>query len=171
MDSKDLIKKLSEECRRVEEDVEHSFKGHYNAADDWSKINLILGLPSAVLGAVAGGISATDGCQAAITAAALLASALVTCLTFLRPGERADSHKSAAHLYQALRNNARIFREIDLESEPDFAHARSRLKSITDKRDELNASMPSIPRRAYEKAKKDIDSGRAKYSVDKERLQ
>lgn len=171
MDSQDLIRKLAEECRRVEEDTEHSFKGHYNAADHWSRVNLILGLPSAVLGAIAGGVSAADGYQAAITAAALLASALVTCLTFLKPGERADSHKNAAHLYQALRNNARILREIDLENEPDLVNARSRLGALTDKRDELNASMPSIPRHAYERAKKDIDSGRAQYAVDKERPQ
>ena len=168
MEQKQLIK-LADECQRIEEDSLHSFKGHYNAAEFWSQLNLLLGLPSAVLGAIAGGTSAADGSQAAVTGAALLASALVTCMTFLKPGEKADAHKNAGNLYQALRNKTRIFREIDLNEDNAMNELRKKLSDLAERRDELNTTMPTIPRRAYEKAKKDIDSGRATYLVDGEK--
>ena len=45
----DLIRKLIDEARRIEEDTEHSFKGHYNAASRWARYHLCIGLPSALL--------------------------------------------------------------------------------------------------------------------------
>tara|TARA_R110002072_G_scaffold301462_1_gene481227 strand:- start:6148 stop:6672 length:525 start_codon:yes stop_codon:yes gene_type:complete len=170
MSLEELKKSIIAESNRIEEDAEHSFKGHFNSAEFWSHINLALGLPAALLGAFAGGTSAADGSQAAITGTALLASALVTCMTFLKPSEKSDSHKNAGSFYQALRNQTRLFREIDLEFEGDEKSIRKRLLELSSRRDELNSTMPSIPRAAYEKAKKDIDSGRARYQVDKERL-
>lgn len=169
MSLEDLKQSISAECKRIEEDAEHSFKAHFNSAEFWSHINLSLGLPAALLGAFAGGSSAADGSQAAITGTALLASALVTCMTFLKPTEKSDSHKNAGGFYQALRNQTRLFREIDLEYEGDEKNIRKRLLELSTRRDELNSTMPSIPRAAYEKAKKDIDSGRAQYQVDKEK--
>ena len=163
-----LKEKISNECARIEEDSEHSFKGHYNAAEFWGHINLLLGLPAALLGAVAGGTSATDGSQAIVTGTAFLATALITCVTFLKPSEKSDSHKNAGNLYQSLRNQTRLFRELELvETLPD-EEAKKRLVALASRRDELNASMPYIPRKAYEKAKQDIDDGRAEYKVDKE---
>lgn len=163
-----LKEKIVKECARIEEDAEHSFKSHYNAADFWSNINLLLGLPAALLGAIAGGASAADGSQATVTATAFLSTALVTCLTFLKPGEKSDAHKSAGNLYQILRNKTRLFREIDFDESLSDADAKKKLILLVDRRDELNSTMPTIPRKSYEKAKKDIDEGRAKYSVDKE---
>lgn len=163
-----LKEKISNECARIEEDSEHSFKSHYNAAEFWGNINLLLGLPAALLGAVAGGTSATDGSQAMVTGTAFLATALITCVTFLKPSEKSDSHKNAGNLYQSLRNQTRLFRELELvETLPD-EDAKKRLVALANRRDELNASMPSIPRKAYEKAKRDIDDGRSEYKVDKE---
>lgn len=163
-----LKDKISNECARVEEDSEHSFKSHYNAAEFWANINLILGLPAALLGAVAGGTSATDGSQAMVTGTAFLATALVTCMTFLKPSEKADAHKNAGNLYQSLRNQTRLFREIELDDAISDVEAKKKLSAFSTRRDELNATMPSIPRKAYEKAKKDIDEGRAQYKADKE---
>lgn len=163
-----LKDKITNECARIEEDSEHSFKSHYNAAEFWANINLILGLPAALLGAVAGGTSATDGSQAMVTGTAFLATALVTCMTFLKPSEKADAHKNAGNLYQSLRNQTRLFREIELDDAIFDVEAKKKLSAFSTRRDELNATMPSIPRKAYEKAKKDIDEGRAQYKADKE---
>lgn len=164
----DLKSKIINECKRIEEDTEHSCKAHYNAAEFWSNLNLLLGLPAALLGAIAGGTSAADGAQATVTATAFLATAFVTCLTFLKPGEKSDAHKNAGNLYQALRNTTRFFREIEINDALPDMDAKKKLKAFVDRRDELNSTMPTIPRAAYEKAKKDIDAGRAKYVVDKE---
>jgi len=163
-----LKPKIISECKRIEEDTEHSFKAHYNAAEFWSHINLLLGLPAALLGAIAGGTSAADGAQVTVTATAFLATAFVTCLTFLKPGEKSDAHKNAGNLYQTLRNKTRLFREIEFDDSLSDSDAKKKLIVLVDKRDELNSIMPTIPKKAYEKAKKDIDDGRAKYLVDKE---
>ncbi|MEK0157853.1 SLATT domain-containing protein [Pseudoalteromonas piscicida] len=163
-----LKEKISNECARIEEDSEHSFKSHYNAAEFWGNINLLLGLPAALLGAVAGGTSATDGSQAMVTGTAFLATALITCVTFLKPSEKSDSHKNAGNLYQSLRNQTRLFRELELVEKLPDEEAKKRLVALANRRDELNASMPSVPRKAYEKAKQDIDDGRSEYKVDKE---
>lgn len=163
-----IIQKIENECRRIEEDAEHSFKAHYNAAEFWSSANLMLGLPAAVLGVMAGGASATDGSQAAVTGTAFLASALVTCLTFLKPSEKSDSHKNAGNFYQSLRNRARLFRELELNSITSIDDVKQKFMQIVERRDDLNSTMPAIPRAAYEKAKKDIDMGRSKYLVDTE---
>ena len=159
---------IIKECLRIEEDTEHSFKSHYNASAKWSKINLWLGLPAAILAAAAGGTSAADGPQIIITIVAFLSTIFISCLTFLKPSERSDSHKAAGHSYHALRNKTLMFREIELNSITDDAGILKVIRALSERRDELNSTMPSIPRKAYEKAKKDIDTGRAKYMTDKE---
>lgn len=161
----DLITKLADEARRVEEDTEHSFKGHYNAAVRWGRYHLWIGLPAALVAAIAGA-AAFKGEPQWAGALALVSTALTTVLTFLKPSERAEMHKAVAGQYQALRNKARIFREIGLLDGAVPEKAKTRLFELTDARDELNERAPAIARRDYELAKQDIDSGRARYRVD-----
>lgn len=97
---------------------------------------------------------------------ALLSAALTTVLTFLKPSERAEMHKSVGGQFHALRNQTRIFREIELSDGLDAATAKKRLLDLARLRDELNVASPGIPRGDYEKAKRDIDSGRSRYQVD-----
>ena len=56
----DLLTKLSAEAHRIEEDTEHSAKGHFNAAERWGRFHLAIGLPAAVLAAIAGGSVFSD---------------------------------------------------------------------------------------------------------------
>lgn len=161
-----LLQKIEDECRRIEEDTEHSFKGHYNSAEFWGHMNLILGLAAALSGILAGGTSAADGSDATVTGAAFFSAIFATCMTFLKPGEMADSHKNAGNFYHSLRNRVRIFREIELVSGRDADSLKSMFLKFVERRDELNSIMPRVGRAAYEKAKKDIDSGRAAYRVD-----
>jgi len=161
----ELISKLAAEAQRIEEDTEHSFKGHYNAAARWARYHLWIGLPSALLAAIAGAAAFKDQPELA-GALAFLSTALTTVLTFLKPSERAEMHKAVAGQYQALRNQARIFREIGLTDDLAADAAKARLFELAKTRDELNQSSPAIARRDYELAKKDIDGGRARYRVD-----
>ena len=91
----DLTHKLVAEARRIEEDCNHSSKGHYYGSKRWSKCHLAAGLPAAILGAVAG-VSAFNGCPQLAGALAIFSAALTTTLTFLKPSERAENHRSAA---------------------------------------------------------------------------
>lgn len=161
----DLIQKLIAECHRIEEDTEHSSKGHYNAGDRWGRYHLFLGLPAAIVAALAGAAAFKD-CPDLAGSLALLSTALTTVLTFLKPSERAEMHKSVGGQFHALRNQTRIFREIELTDGLDEPTAKKRLLDLARLRDELNMASPGIPRGDYEKAKRDIDSGRSRYQVD-----
>lgn len=161
----ELIQKLVAECRRIEEDAEHSSKGHYNAGDRWGRYHLFLGLPAAIVAAIAGAAAFKD-CPELAGSLALVSTALTTVLTFLKPSERAEIHKSVGSQYHALRNQTRIFREIELSGGLDAETAKERLLELARIRDELNTASPGIPRRDYEKGKQDIDIGRSRYQVD-----
>lgn len=162
----DVLIKLITEANRIEEDTEHSAKGHFNAADRWASYHLRIGLPAAVLAAIAGGTAFADYPVIAGTLA-ILSTSLTTVLTFLKPSEHAENHKSAADQYLRLRNRTRIFREIELIDDTDIVDAKNRLFELANSRDELNQTSPGIDRKDYEKAKADIDEGRSQYRVDK----
>lgn len=161
----ELTQKLVAECHRIEEDAEHSSKGHYNAGDRWGRYHLFLGLPAAIVAAIAGAAAFKD-CPELAGSLAFLSTALTTVLTFLKPSERAEMHMSVGSHYHTLRNQTRIFREIELSDGMDGETAKKRLLQLARIRDELNAASPGIPRCDYEKAKKDIDDGRSRYQVD-----
>lgn len=163
----DLIPKLIAEARRIEEDAEHSAKGHYNAGNRWGRYHLYIGLPAALISAIAGA-AAFKNCPELAGGLALLVTALTTVLTFLKPSEHAEMHKAAAGQYHALRNQTRIFREIELADVLESDATKIRLLDLARTRDELNATSPAVPRCDYEKAKKDIDTGRSRYQVDEE---
>ncbi len=165
----ELITKLSIEAARIEEDAEHSYKGQYNASYRWGHYHLYLGLSSAVIAASSGTVAFNNYPKFA-GGLALLSMAFTTVLTFLKPSERSEFHQVAAGHYQSLRNQARIFREIEMNNrtsseEPEM---KSRLLNLAKLRDDLNQSSPVISRCDYELAKKDIDGGRASYKIDKE---
>ena len=163
----DLKTKLIAEACRIEEDTEHSAKGHYNAASRWGHCHLWIGLPSAVIAAIAGGTAFNDMAELAGTLA-IISTALTTVLTFLKPSEHAENHKAVAGQYLTVRNQARIFREIEIEGKDEISEHKKRLLELVNTRDELNHSSPSPSRKDYEQAKKDIDDGLSQYQVDKE---
>lgn len=162
----DLIQKLVEECHRIEEDAEHSSKGHFNAGDRWGRYHLYIGMPAALIAAIAGAAAFKD-CPELAGSLALLSTALTTVLTFLKPSERAEMHKTSGGYYLTLRNQTRIFREIELANGLEAMVAKARFLELAGTRDELNATSPGISRCDYEKAKKDIDEGRSQYQADK----
>lgn len=166
VDESKIVDAVIAETHRIEEDALHSMKGHFNAGSLWSKAHLFLGLPSAVLAAWAG-IEAFSDNPEMTAILALLAAALTSTMTFLKPQAVADNHKNSGREYNALKNRVRRFREIDL-LQLEVNVIKKTITELADKRDALNSMSPDIPRWAYKKAKKDIDEGRAQYSIDKE---
>ena len=166
MNSENLALALRKEAKRIEEDSIHSAKGHFNAADIWRRRHYSLGIPATILGALAGAAIVKDW----PTAAALLslaATILTALVTFLKPTERASEHKTAGEQYLALKNDARVFREIELLVQDGESHA-DKIKALSQRRNELNQGCPEIPRKAFEQARDGIASGEADYKADKE---
>ncbi|MBO6584750.1 MAG: SLATT domain-containing protein [Gracilimonas sp.] len=161
----DLKTKVANEASRIEEDVDHSARSHFNAGNRWKKYHYTIGLPSALAVALSGGAYIGEETVLALILAAV-STALTTTLTFLKPSEKSELHKSAGNQYLKLRNQTRIFREIDLEHSFDEDFAKKRIKELGEIRDDLNQNSPSISRKDYDQAKKDIDEGRSTHRID-----
>jgi hypothetical protein len=163
----DLLQKITVEARRIEEDTEYSAKGHYNAAERWSRYHLTIGLPSAVIAAIASGAAFNDSSILA-GSLAILSTALITVLTFLKPSERAESHKAVAGQYHALRNKTRLFREIEVLQDENVDALKEKLYEFAEIRDELNQVAPGIVEKDYKRAQREIEAGFSTYKVDKQ---
>lgn len=165
MSGPDVIKRITNEARRIEEDSLYSAKGHLTAASWWGRTYLVGGAINAVLAAIAGVLALST--QTALAGwLALLVAALTAGITFLNPGAHANSHRMAGNHYLALRNQARMFREIDLDPEKPHLEARQQLSNLARRRDQLNVASPQIPAWAFRRARRGIQSGEADYELD-----
>jgi hypothetical protein len=154
------------EAKRIEEDALFSSKGHFAASQVWSNFHLILGIPAAVLAAVAGATAVAD--QTTVAAViSIVVAALTGVSTFVNPNERSGHHLQAGNDYDALRNRCRIFATIDCwGSEPDEVLTVN-LKQLSEQKDKLNHSCPQIPWWAYRIAKRGIEAGEAVHTIDR----
>jgi hypothetical protein len=160
------LEAVQNECTRIIEDATHSAKGHFNAAAAWGNVHLILGIPATILAFAAGYKAFAD--QPEISAIlALLSGSMAAVITFLNPEAKSSEHSNAGKGYNRLKNQARIFKEVESPSDTEN-RLKEQLITLSNLRDELNDCSPAIPRFAYRKAVKDIDNGRAIYDVDKE---
>lgn len=164
--SSQLTPKISAELLRMEEDCIHSAKAHFNASARWNTWNYAFGIPSVILSAIAGAAFFKDYSVIAglMTSAVTVLTAL---MTFLKPSERSTGHKNAGDQYLSLRNDARLFREIELSQVADDAAAIAGMSGFTTRRNELNQASPQFSKGDYKKAKAGIDAGEALHAVDK----
>lgn len=156
------------EAKRLEEDAQYSSKGQYNAASIWGVVHFSIGIPAAILSAIAGASALYQFDSHEIVAAmlSLIVAALTAILTFLNPNRRQTTHQNAGGEYNSLRNRARIFRTVDIHTLDDAAAAQ-KLGALDAERSELNKKSPAIPRIAFTRARKGIEEGEATYAADK----
>ena len=161
-----LISALSREAARIEEDATYSSKSHFNAEDTWVSRHYWLGVPATALAAIAGAALVKSQPEWA-SAFTLVASLLTGLMTFLKPNERAAMHRAAAGQFLALKDEARLFREVDLVQTHKLEEFPGKLKALSAIRNELNQKSPAIPRRAFVAARKGIEEGEAAHKVDR----
>lgn len=161
---------LGSEAQRVEEDALFSGKGHYNACGPWQSRHRWLGGTSAVFSAVAAGVASQHGAPPLLVVTlSVLAAALTSVITFLKPNEEADRHRRSGDAHFAIKNRARIFRTIELEAESAVEEKLvEALKALSADLAAARSAAPPIPDDAYQKAKDDIEVKKsADYRVDK----
>jgi hypothetical protein len=161
----DPIAAIRAELLRIEEDCVHSGKAHFNAGERWARYHYWLGVPSVVLSALAGAAFFKDYATVAGVMSAVVAI-LTSLMTFLKPSERASAHKGSGDQYLALRNDARVFREIRLAHASDPQAAIDGMDEFTKRRNELNQASAQCSRLDFEKARTGIDEGEATHRVD-----
>jgi hypothetical protein len=124
-----------------------------------------------VISAGAGGAAFTQASKEQVWigllagALSLVVAALSAINTFLNPNEKESAHLTAAHAYDKLNNEARLFWSIESWQSNEEV-LTSRLKEMIDRKDKLNSDSPQIPRWAYLEAKKGIAEGEADFRVD-----
>ncbi len=165
MKSIELENALRDEAGRIEEDVEYSAKRHFETCGLWAWGHYLLAGPAALLAIATTTAIIKDNTELAqyLSLVAALLSALVT---FLKPNDRAAQHRTFGNQYLAVRNEARMFREIDLLEPIDDAKKSERLRRLAQRRNDLNGSAPTTPRWAFESARKGVEQGEARYKVD-----
>jgi SMODS and SLOG-associating 2TM effector domain family 4 len=159
---RDSVKK---EAQRIIEDTLFSARRHFETARIWSMMHYWLGLPTAVLAAIAGASAFKDNSILA-GSLAIIVTALTALMTFLNPNKRANEHHIAGNKYNALRNQTRIFCEIDLSTRDENTDISKKIKELAKERDNLNQASPQTFKWAYKRAKAGIEAGEADYAAD-----
>ena len=159
-----LKEEYSKEAERILEDSLHSSKGHYNDSARWRHVHLWIGIPNAILAALAG-VSAFQGSDVLAGSLAIAVAAISALVTFLNPGDRSSTHKRCGSEYHSLRNRSRIFTNIVLRKCASSEELDARFEELVMKRDDLNATSPQISTWAFKRAKAGIDAGEAEYKV------
>jgi D-aminopeptidase len=161
------------EAKRLEESTLYSFKGHHCAARGWTNRHLWLGIPTVIISAIIGAAAFSQytkeytlvGIIAGFMAIAVAILSGVT--TFLNPNDKESAHISAAHAFDKLNGDSRLFWSIECWQEPSDEVLTSQLRELVDRRHELNSSSPQIPPWAYKEAKAGIEAGEASFEVDR----
>jgi hypothetical protein len=162
----DLAKKIERELLRIEEDTLYSSKSQYNAGQRYSMRHVWLGVPAAALSALAGAASFSGEWEIAAGFISISVAVLAALQTFMKPAEQASAHKAAGDQFLALRNDARLMREIKVGLIEDAQEAVTALDVMVKRRNDLNASSPQVSRHDFERARKGIESGEARHAVD-----
>lgn len=160
-----VFENIRKECLRIEEDVLHSGKSHCNAAAMWSWVHYLIGIPMTISAAWAGIDAFSDNPQLSGYLSFITAT-LAALQTFMSPSDKSSKHRSAGTDYFRLKNQTRIFREIEL-NESDKTEAIKTIRVLAQNRDDLNSISPSIPYLAFWLARKGINRGNAVYNADK----
>jgi len=150
--------RMQEEAQRIENDVHYSAKGHYEEANYWSRLHLLLGIPTAIMSAIAGISALAQFDHHAIIAGclAIIVAALSAISTFVHPDGKATTHQSTGSKYTTLRNKVRAFSHLDVHVGQSEQELLEQLKSLAAQRDELNEASLPISDRAYKRARKNI---------------
>jgi len=158
---------IAAELSRVEEAASHSAQTQFSSAKFWRGLNLALGVPAAVLAALAGTTVLADASSAKTGAAiALVAAALAAVMTTLNASQRAEQSRVSANAYLALQGDARVLRTIDLPS-LEHGDARQALAELVERRNTINGTAPVPAFLAYLFGRRNITKGRQTYEIDK----
>jgi len=163
--------RIEAEARRIEEDTLYTFKQLYEAAASERRRHYWVGSVTAVLSVIAGtsALAKVHEWQVVVPAISLIVTMLTAWITFVKPAERAREYKEAACDFQQLREDTRIFREIELpRSDLEEAALVEQIKALSARRAELRKGSPQPPKWAYGRAKRAIEQGEAEYEVDSE---
>jgi hypothetical protein len=168
----DDVKAIAAEIDRIHESALWSAQCQLEQAKLWRLVNMLLGVPAAVLAAVSGGTglsqAATDTGSPVVPAVlALIAAGLSATLTTINASRRMTQAQTSGNAYLELQTAARQRLTIDLVT-LSRDEARDQLQQLTSTRDDLNKTADPPSRYAYWIAGRNIRKGGQTYAADEE---
>jgi len=156
------IERLRDESRRIEQVSLVAAENHYAAESPWYRYISRIGTLTAVLSAIASATAFKNLCHGFVAGIISLVVTILTAVTAaLKPESRAALHHKMAKGYEALYNQAGYFYRVESLSHslpvPDL---EKRLRSLSDKFNDLNGQSPPVPGRSYRLAKKKLNESR-----------
>ncbi len=162
----DDLRPIGEEIHRLHESILWSAQSQFEQLKRWRAIHYWVGVPAAILAALAGvGGLAKFHVWWVPPFFALAAAALGAILTTMNPAQKAALSASAAAEYQKLQTEARQLLLIDLP-ELSKSEARDRLADITARKVTINKTAEPPGGFAYRKTKKNLEAGGQSYEQD-----
>lgn len=167
-DLPDELKPIAAEVDRIHESAVWSGQGQFEQMKLWRAMNMVLGIPAAILAAVSGGtgLAATEATRLPAVLA-LVAAGFGAALTTLNPSRRVAQSQAAGNAYLEIQTDARQFLTIRL-SHLGWDEAQEELRTLTARRDEVNKTADPFSTYAYWRAKRNIDRGGQSYAADEE---
>lgn len=160
------LKSIADEIHRIHESAVWSGQGQFEQLKFWRAMNMVLGLPAAVLAAISGGTGlASDGVGTTPAILALIAAGFGAALTTLNPSRRVAQAQAAANAYLELQTTARQLLTVDLQKLP-YEDVRNQLTELTVRRDEVNRTADPPGTYAYWRAKRNLRAGGQTYERD-----
>ena len=162
------LKPIASELHRLHESVLWSAQGQFEQMKYWRALNLVLGVPAAVLAAISGGTGLAAKSTTYVPAIlALIAAGFGAALTTLNPSRRVAQAQASANAYLELQTTFRQLLTIKL-STMTRAEALDALASLSDRRDEVNRTADPPGWYAYWRSKRAIGAGGQSYVADKD---
>jgi len=148
----------------------YSARSNQFAAQRWATVATWLGLPTSILsailaaGAAGTAINGSNGWTVVLTVTVAVLNAI---RSFLHPEQTLRGYQNKGAGYLALRNDARLFRDVDLRSSKSIEDLMSQLHNLAARRNALNGQPPLvIPKWAFKGAQKSIAAGESDYRKD-----
>lgn len=161
------LAEIRREVENVHEAATYASETQFEYAKRWRRVDRLLGSVAAAFAAVAGVGGLSDVFSAKwtglIAVAAALTGAVAASIGAPKTKEKASI---AANSYRALQQDARILLRIDLQRlSPE--DARQALQKLVDRLQQLNREAEIPSPRAFEKARRQIESGAQTYESEK----
>ncbi|MFC9895295.1 SLATT domain-containing protein [Nocardia sp. NPDC127579] len=159
---------IAQEVHRILEGAIWSTHGQFEQMKIWRAMNMVLGVPAAILAAIAGGtgLAATEATSVP-GILALTAAGFGAALTTLNPSRRAEQTHAAGNAYLELQTAARQLLTIRL-SRLGFEEAEEELRALTARRDTINKAADPINAFSYRRARRNISpKGKQDFAVDR----
>jgi hypothetical protein len=130
---------ISKEFHAIRQRAEGSALKEQSKARWWARLYFVVGLPAAVLAAIAGATALASTADHVVAGViALIAAGLTAAATFLDSGTRRSAHENLAAAWQALANDLHVSSTVDIHDDEWLQrYARLHLQDVLDRERKL----------------------------------